>query len=590
MAVTRRRSRSISWTVVAAVLASTVLMNYPFAMGHSAAHSSAGLPGVWNTPSAAQQSGPLSITPSLDTGRAVTATMDSTGGTLSVTAANGTNFILSVPPDALVSEEDITMTPVAAIPDLPFSQGLAAGGAVQLAPEGLLLVKSASLTIQPTSPIFIDEQSPFAWYNSGEDFQLFPLDLDLTSLTIDVDHFNGYGIGVGSSADRDAVASHTPSRSEAQFTQLLEQQTEALRQKLSQGLTKKQAKKANKKYNAQVLDDFVSALTDLDKQLGKDLGSGGSGVAPQSRLQDATPGGLRCDLLNILVGLINMRARGLTIADLGGVGSPGLAAHIKSALDALVTDSVARCQQGNVGEIGTLLGLGRFALILSALDPSLAGLSQVARNIYDTATNCAQLKITFDSTITQVPELSPGVQVQIELEATDVRLTPVLSGIGNGIPFFTGSAPLIHHIDSITNGSKNPCSFTDSSTNTTLKIISLEFKIHLRLVECPGSDATPPTDLDLWIDTQQPLENFTMTCPPPAPGFSTPGNTDIWRAQFYCEHNVGTSNHQATVFHFTNWLTTAETTLPALKLFQNVVPAVCPAYSEFTVIRVEKAD
>jgi len=34
------------------------------------------------------------------------------GGTLSVTAANGTTFTLTIPPDALVSEEDITMTSV----------------------------------------------------------------------------------------------------------------------------------------------------------------------------------------------------------------------------------------------------------------------------------------------------------------------------------------------------------------------------------------------------------------------------------------------------------------------------------------------
>jgi hypothetical protein len=119
----------------------------------------------------------------------------------------------------------------------------------------------------------------------------------------------------------------------------------------------------------------------------------------------------------------------------------------------------------------------------------------------------------------------------------------------------------------------------------------MSFDIHLRLVECPGEDAAPATDLDMVIDTGQPLENFTMTCPPPAPGFSTPGNTDIWRAQFYCGHNLGTGLHSATQFFFKNFDMGKE--VPgnlATKLFQHLVPPVCPAYEEFTVIKVNLAE
>jgi hypothetical protein len=138
---------------------------------------------------------------------------------------------------------------------------------------------------------------------------------------------------------------------------------------------------------------------------------------------------------------------------------------------------------------------------------------------------------------------------------------------------------------------KNPCSISNSSKDSTLKIISLEFKIHLRFVECPGEDATPPADLELIVDTGQPLENFTMTCPPPVPGYSTPGDVDTWRGQFYCEHNVGTSNHSATLFKFTGWdMGKGVTSNVATKLFENVVPPVCPAYEEFTVIRVNQAE
>ena len=585
-----KRNRSIAGSIAAAILASTALMNFPFISADSTSMASGTRTAQGSVRSQADGSGPLAITPALDAARAVSATMAEEGGTLSVTAANGTTFTLMIPTDALVGEEEITMTPVAAIPDLPFSLGLGAGGgAVQLGPEGLLLVKSATLIIQPASPISIDQQCPFAWYKAGEDFQPFPLTLDLTTVTMDVDHFNGYGIAVGSSADRDAVAAHAPSRSEARFTQQLEQATDAVRQTLSQNLTKKQAKKATKKYNGQISQEFDSAFSDLDKQLGKDLGSGGS-VAPQSRPQDVAPAAVRCDLLNILVYLINLRNHGLTLADLGSLADPGLAAHIRTALDDLVTDSVARCQEGNLGEIGTLLGLGKFALILAALDPSLAGLSKVAKNIYDEATNCAHLKLTFDSTITSVVTIAGAFNVSIELEATDVPLTPVLASIGDGLPIWIGSAPLVHHIDTVDAGASAHCSTSNRCTDSTLKIISLDFNIHLRFVECPGADATPPTDLDLIIDVGQPLENFTVTCPCQGCSYSTPGNTDIWRAQFYCEHNVGTSNHSATLFKFRNWDLSKGTNNFAQKLFKHVVPPACPAYEEFTVINVNPVE
>ena len=589
MSVTNRKS--IAWAIVTtAALVSTTMMSYRFAD----AYSSSAIHDVVRTRAvhSADGSGPLAITPALDAARGATATMDDAGGTLSVTGANGTKFTLTVPQDALVSEEEITMTPVAAIPDLPFSQGLSSGGAVQLGPEGLLLVEPAALTVQLASPISIDQQCPFAWYKAGEDFQLFPLTLDLNAVEIDVDHFNGYGIAGGSSSDRDAVAAHSPDRSEARFTQGLEQATDDLRQKLSQNLTKKQAKKATKKFSSQIAQEFDDELAELDKQLGKDLGSSAS-VASKSRPQDRAPSppALRCDLLNILVRLINLKNHGLTIADLGAISDQGLAAHITTAPNDLVLDAGARCQEGNIGEIGTLLGLSRFALMFAALDPSLAGLSKVATNINDTATQCAPLKLTFDSTITQVPTLGVAVRVQINLEATDVRLTAHVSRLGDGELFYFADAPLMHHIDTITNGVANPCSISNSSKDSTLKIISLTFKIHLRFVECPGKDAMPPTDLELIVDTGQPLENFTMTCPPPAGSFSTPGDTDIWRAQFYCEHNLGTSNHAATVFRFTNWdMGQAVPGNLATKLFQNVIPAVCPAYEEFTVIKVNRAD
>jgi len=135
------------------------------------------------------------------------------------------------------------MTPVASIPDLPFGGGLAGGGAVQLAPEGPILMETATLVIQPASPIRFDQQSPFGWVNAGDDFHLFPLSLDVTAITLNIDHLDGYGIGSGSSADRQAIAAHQPSGLQPRREQNVEVAVEAARDKLQGGLTKKQQKK-----------------------------------------------------------------------------------------------------------------------------------------------------------------------------------------------------------------------------------------------------------------------------------------------------------------------------------------------------------
>jgi hypothetical protein len=157
-----KHSGSTSWAIVAVVIASATVMNFTFISANRSSLTLGVRSARASEHSRADASNPLSVTPSLDSTRVASATMAEDGGTLSVMAANGTTFTLTIPADALVSEEEITMTPVAQMPDLPFSLGLGSGGAVQLGPEGLLLVKPATLVIQTPSPISIDQQSSFA--------------------------------------------------------------------------------------------------------------------------------------------------------------------------------------------------------------------------------------------------------------------------------------------------------------------------------------------------------------------------------------------------------------------------------------------
>ena len=63
-----KRNRSIAGGIASAVLASTALMNFPFISADSASRTPGVLPARASVVSSADGSGPLAITPALDTG------------------------------------------------------------------------------------------------------------------------------------------------------------------------------------------------------------------------------------------------------------------------------------------------------------------------------------------------------------------------------------------------------------------------------------------------------------------------------------------------------------------------------------------
>ena len=117
------------------------------------------------------------------------------GRGLPLGSRGGRHSIHAHPPaGALVSEEEITLTPVTSIDRLPLSGGLSA--AVQLAPDGLLLFQAATLVIDLPVPISADEEITFAWRGTGEEFFFYPpKPLNTPSITLTLTHFSGYGAG-----------------------------------------------------------------------------------------------------------------------------------------------------------------------------------------------------------------------------------------------------------------------------------------------------------------------------------------------------------------------------------------------------------
>lgn len=118
---------------------------------------------------------PIMVAARPDAGRAATASIGAAGGTVTATGADGTRYTLTVPPDALVHTEAITLTPAADIDGMPF----AATGvrAVSIGPEGLQFIEPATLTITPlTAPPEGSRQVGLAYEGAGAEFYLRGVD------------------------------------------------------------------------------------------------------------------------------------------------------------------------------------------------------------------------------------------------------------------------------------------------------------------------------------------------------------------------------------------------------------------------------
>lgn len=160
-----------------------------------------------------------SVTVTLDTARAVTKTIPVGGGSLLATAANGTKFRLEIPADALVSPQEITLTPIRAIGGLPFKGGLAGG--VEIAPAGLRLTAVATLLITPTKPVALAQETTFAYRARGAQFFLYPARLTGKPVVLPVLHAGGYGLARGTAAEQAQQLARLPPRAEDQFSQKL---------------------------------------------------------------------------------------------------------------------------------------------------------------------------------------------------------------------------------------------------------------------------------------------------------------------------------------------------------------------------------
>jgi hypothetical protein len=119
-----------------------------------------------------------------------------TGGSVSLTGADGSKFRLEVPADALEADTTITMTAVKSIEGAPLDSKTPT--AVQLEPSGLIFKEMATLTIVPAKEIPLKEQIIFGYEGDGKDYHLAAVDPKSKDIKIKLMQFSGAGAGSGS--------------------------------------------------------------------------------------------------------------------------------------------------------------------------------------------------------------------------------------------------------------------------------------------------------------------------------------------------------------------------------------------------------
>ena len=136
--------------------------------------------------------GPAAV--QLDAARTARATLDTAGGSITATAADGRRYTLIVPPGALATATEITATPVISMGDAPLAAGLK--GAVRFGPSGLRFARPATLRIEGASTT-VDAGTSLVGFNRSADGQRMELGLPTvagSAIELQVRHFTDVGV------------------------------------------------------------------------------------------------------------------------------------------------------------------------------------------------------------------------------------------------------------------------------------------------------------------------------------------------------------------------------------------------------------
>lgn len=422
---------------------------------------------------------PLTVVAMLDTNRAVAKSISRSGGTLTLTILDGTVFNLTIPTNALLSPETISMTVVTNVNGLPLSGGLA--GAVQPGPEGLLLLEPATLTITGpvAQPATNFQQIGFAYHGSGQEFHLYPASLKAGQVIFRLLHFSGYGVGHGTSQDAGNQRGRHPPTSQ---TDQSEQNTD-----LSAALETLYQTFLPLALNAQALSSVAAADEDF--------------------LEPAY------EQFKVFLSLVEGNA--LLAARFAGqisVIEQNLAAGVVLA----VNKAYLKClTDRDPGQIATILRLALWAQVR----PEINRLVPV-EGLRDKARQCARFELTFDSTIVMAGN---GASFNSHVKAT----CPVQFDLD--LMQLQGSGPLAYLQFTAT----ADCPITATTSGSTFMVMGGSLNLNLQAGLPLGTPPAPPPQLTLLINPGTPSEVITAHCPNAPP---VAGPVEIWVGGFFSHH------------------------------------------------------
>jgi hypothetical protein len=425
---------------------------------------------------------PMTVAARPDAGRAVVARIGAAGGVLEATGADGAHYTLTVPPEALLYTETITLTPAAAIDNLPLS---ATGvRAASIAPEGLLFIEPATLTITPPAPATAAHTAGFAFQGAGAEFHLRTLlgagqaDLAQAGSPVALTVTTARSYGAAEMADADLL---TP---------------------LVQRAPSDPADVAEHVYNA-ALDEALNATARRARLLEHlrsdyELGAGTQLVSASTNPEAAAPFDLESAVRSYISWRARVRQAGLEEQLRPQISEANLL--LGQALRKAGELATERCNEGRPAQ--------GFALQRYMGYAKRFGLENTRAALEERLASCWVFELSFQSRMDQQLE---GISALYELKAT-VRLNYQPGGR------MIGSAPLSWERFDITipdgcalsNGPHQGSTFTADGEGLGL---SLE----------PVSRSSPDIAFSLSYQLGEPTAHWTITCPeqPPVP-FSSP--------------------------------------------------------------------
>ena len=429
---------------------------------------------------------PVTVTTTVDQGRAVSAMIGPAGGSLTATGADGSRYVLEVPADALVVETEITMTPIESMEGLPLEDGLAAG--VQLEPEGATFYDFVTLTIEPGEAIPVEQQLPIG--SSGETGAVYIpfIDLDPDTIRLRLMHFSSAGVSKGYLADIEPVRQRLGGDAEARIRSLAAQELARARQA---GEDPDPATMAalDKQYREQVLKPRVAA-------------AGESCAAGQLATKTILEYGRQSDLMGLGYNWEQ---------DLSEIGPKVARVCIREEYELCRDEHIVHRM------IPVILGLQR----QSELMGGGAEMDQVIAEAEDLARKCLHFELEFESTARME---SGDVYNESEVESkVEITYEPGFP------PTITGSSAL-ENLDYELSDPGGACTTTGNRGGGTFEVSNLYWE-----VETSGPDDQLGHVKDVWLTYAPGITTETITASCSGMTFTTPPAA-IWSNTYMGVH------------------------------------------------------